>query len=84
MSRLSGKPITFRNETVEEAYASRAVYNAPEWEVEGWVTSYQAIAAGELAAVTGEVRRLTGREPGTLSAYVSAHPESLAHVASPH
>ena len=29
MSRASGKPIVFRNETVEEAYASRAHYGAP-------------------------------------------------------
>ena len=32
-SRLTGKRITYHNETVEEAYASRAVYGAPDWEV---------------------------------------------------
>lgn len=80
MSRISGKPITFRDETVQEAYASRAVYDAPDWQVEGWVSSYQAIASGELSAVTGAVKRLTGREPATLSEYIGAHPESLAHV----
>ncbi len=82
MSRLTGKRIVFRDETREEAYASRAGYGAPHWEVEGWVTSYEAIGAGELALVTDDVRRLTGREPATLSEYVSAHPESLAHVAA--
>ena len=80
MSRLTGKPIVFRDETLEEAYASRASYGAPDWEVEGWVTSYLAIAVGELAAVSDDVRRLTGREPTTLSEYVGAHPECLAHV----
>ena len=82
MSRLTGKPIVFRDETLEEAYASRAGYGAPDWEVEGWVTSYLAIAVGELAAVSDDVRRLTGREPATLSEYVGAHPECLAQVAA--
>jgi NAD(P)H dehydrogenase (quinone) len=80
MSRLSGKRVVFRDETLEEAYASRAGYGAPDREVEGWVTSYLAIAVGELAAVSDGVRHLTGREPTTLSEYVGAHPECLAHV----
>ncbi len=50
-------------ETVEEAYASRAHYGAPAFEVAGWVSSYEAIAAGELAAVSDDVQRLTGRAP---------------------
>jgi uncharacterized protein YbjT (DUF2867 family) len=82
MSRLTGKPIVFRNESREEAYASRAGYGAPDWEVEGWVTSYEAIASGEMAPVTDAVRRLTGQGPATLSEYVAAHPESLEHVAT--
>jgi NAD(P)H dehydrogenase (quinone) len=82
MSRASGKPISFHNETVEEAYASRAKYGAPDWEVAGWVTSYTAVAAGEMATVTDEVRRLAGHEPMTLTEYLGTHPESLDHVAS--
>ena len=82
MSRLTGKRVAFRNETREEAYASRAGYGAPGWEVEGWVTSYEAIASGEMALVTDTVRRLTGQEPATLSEYIAAHPESLEHVAT--
>ena len=82
MSRLTGKRVAFRNESREEAYASRAGYGAPDWEVEGWVTSYEAIASGEMAPVTDTVRRLTGQEPATLSEYVAAHPESLEHVAT--
>jgi hypothetical protein len=44
--------------------------------------SYEAIGAGELALITDSVRRVTGHDPTTLSGYVSAHPESLAHVAA--
>ena len=67
LSRALGQRVSFEDETVEQAYASRSSYGAPHWEVEGWVTSYLAIAAGELAGVTGDVERLTGRPPTSLS-----------------
>ena len=79
MSRETGKRVVFRDETIEEAYASRAGL-APDWEVEGWVTSYTGIAAGELDGVTDTVRRLTGREPGTLAGWLREHPDALGHV----
>jgi NAD(P)H dehydrogenase (quinone) len=65
-STILGKTITFVNETVEEAYASRAHYNAPRWQMEAWVSTYTAIAAGELEVVTGTVLMLTGHDPRTL------------------
>ena len=80
MSRHSGKPVVFEDETEEQAYASRAGYGAPDWEVRGWVTSYQAIGDGSLAAVSSCVRELTGREPVALDEYLRAQPESLDHV----
>jgi hypothetical protein len=46
--------------------------------VEGWVTSYTAIAAGELDVVTEDVERLTGHEPGTLAEWLRAHPDALS------
>jgi NAD(P)H dehydrogenase (quinone) len=76
----AGKTIVFEDETEEQAYASRAGFGAPDWEVRGWVTSYQAIADGSLAAVSDDVRELTGREPVTLAEYLRAQPESLDHV----
>lgn len=53
--------VRYERETVEEAYASRAHYGAPAFEVAGWVSTYEAIAAGELAAISDDVPRLTGR-----------------------
>ncbi len=82
MARHSGKPITYLRETVEEAYASRAHYDATDFEREGWVTTYSAVAAGELEQVSGDVLALTGREPQTLKAFLDAHPLALAHVDS--
>ena len=50
----------FEDETDEQAYASRAGYGAPDWEVRGWVTSYQAIRDGSFDVVSPAVRELTG------------------------
>lgn len=82
LSRHIGRPITYYDETEEEAYASRASFDAPDWEVEGWVTSYQAIAKGELATVSGAVENLTGRRPQSIEDFLTAHPETYQHLLS--
>jgi NAD(P)H dehydrogenase (quinone) len=82
IGRHAGREITFVNETLEEARESRRPSGAPDWEIEGWVTTYAAIAAGELDVVTDHVERLTGREPMTLEGMLEAHPESWAHLRS--
>lgn len=63
ITEVTGRPTTYHDETVPEAYASRAVYQAPDWQVDAWVSTYTAIATGELAAVSDNVRQLTGRAP---------------------
>lgn len=81
MTRATGKAIRYHEETDDEAFASRAVYGAPEFEVCGWVSSYWAIRDGSLAPVSTAVHDLTGRDPVALDDYVRAHPEALDHVA---
>jgi uncharacterized protein YbjT (DUF2867 family) len=71
MTELTGRPVRFEDETLEEAYASRSGYGAPDWEVEGWVTSYTAIAAGELDLVTDTVERLAGHPPVGLADHLT-------------
>jgi len=66
----TGRTVTFHNETVEEAYASRASYGAPAWQVDAWVSTYTAIADGELAGPTSDVYGLTGREPQGLADFL--------------
>nr|WP_218566621.1 SDR family oxidoreductase [Vallicoccus soli] len=56
----TGRPAAYVPETVEEAYASRAAYGAPRWQVDAWVSTYTAIAAGEMATTTDDVGRLSG------------------------
>ncbi|MFD0597646.1 SDR family oxidoreductase [Catellatospora coxensis] len=63
---VTGRETGYHDETVEEAYASRAGYGAPDWQVEAWVSTYLAIRDGELATVTDTVERLTGVAPLTL------------------
>ncbi len=60
LTASTGAPVRYLPETVDEAYASRVSYGAPDWLVTAWVSTYTAIAAGELAAVTDDVARLTG------------------------
>jgi uncharacterized protein YbjT (DUF2867 family) len=66
VTAATGRRVRYHPETVEEAYASRAGYGAPDWQVEAWVSTYLAIASGELAAVSADVERLTGRPARSL------------------
>jgi NAD(P)H dehydrogenase (quinone) len=52
LTAFHGRTVTYHPETVEEAFASRASYGAPAWQVEAWVSTYTAMAAGELAGAT--------------------------------
>lgn len=82
MSKASGKAIRFHDESDEEAFASRAAFGAPEFEVRGWVSSYWAIRDGSLARVSADVRRLSGQDPVSLREYLHSHPHALDHVRS--
>ncbi|HET7723044.1 MAG TPA: SDR family oxidoreductase [Propionibacteriaceae bacterium] len=75
ITRVTGREYRFENETLEGAYASRAVYGAPQWQLDAWVSTYVAIARGELAAVTDTVERLTGRRPLSLADVLAELPE---------
>lgn len=63
----TGRRVRFQNETIEEAYASRASYGAPDWQVDAWVSTYTAIACGELARVSGDIPSLLGRPATSLA-----------------
>jgi NAD(P)H dehydrogenase (quinone) len=82
LSELAGRTITYHPETLEEAYASRASYDAPDWEVDGWVTTYVAIANGELEAVGGDVAAVAGHPPMGLDDFLRRNPDSLRRLSS--
>jgi NAD(P)H dehydrogenase (quinone) len=67
LSAALNRTVRYERETVEEAYASRASYGAPRWQLDGWVSSYTSVANGEMAEVTQDVERLTGHPATSLA-----------------
>jgi NAD(P)H dehydrogenase (quinone) len=80
LSEVTGRPIQFHNETEAEAWASRRHYGAPDWEVEGWITTYLGIARGEMGPASDIIERLTETPAQTLREFLQSHPESYHHL----
>lgn len=80
LGTVSGRPVVYQPETEQEAYASRAGQGA-EFEVTGWVTSYQAIATGELSTVSDAVPTLTGAPAQNFRDFLRRNPDSWRHLA---
>lgn len=74
ISRIRGREVTFHNETLDEAYRSRAGYGAPDWQLDAWVSTYTAIASDVMAPVSGSVQDITGTAPMNLETYLDTHP----------
>ncbi len=72
LTAVTGRPYSFRDETLDEARASRAHYGAPAWQVDAWISTYTAIREGELAAVSDDVPRLLGRPAARFEDAVAA------------
>ena len=62
VTEVTGQPTHYVEETPEEAFASPASYGAPDWELQGWVTSYLAIAAGQHAGLS----EMSSASPGNV------------------
>lgn len=75
LSRATEATITYHPEPVEEAYRSRSALGAEDWEVTGWVTSYLAVAAGELDVVTDTVEAVAGHPATSFAEYLDLNPE---------
>lgn len=71
MTEQTGRTITYHPETMEEAHASRASYGAQPWQVDAWVSTYTAIAAGEMAGISPDVHGLTGQDPISLAEFLA-------------
>ena len=70
LTEVTGRPVRYHRETIEEAYASRAPYGVPDWQLDAWVSTYTAVAKGEMAIVSDTVERLTGRPARSLREYL--------------
>jgi NAD(P)H dehydrogenase (quinone) len=80
LSAATGREIRFRNEGVQAAYESRAHLDAPDYLVDGWVTSYVAVGTGELDVVSDAVPRIAGHPAQDLPGWLEANPEAWAHL----
>jgi NAD(P)H dehydrogenase (quinone) len=67
-----GRTVSYVPETIEEAYASRAVYGAPQWQLDAWVSTYTAIAAGELAGISEDIPEVSGHPATSLAEVLAA------------
>ena len=66
------RSVSYIPETIEEAYESRASYGAPPWQIDAWVSTYTAIAAGELAGVSEDIAEVTRHPPMALQQVLAA------------
>ena len=80
LTRATGRLISYDAETLDQAYASRAGFGAPDWEVAGWVTSYAAVAVGELDGVSTDVEDLTGHPPMSFAEFLKRNPAEVARL----
>ena len=55
------------DEGVEHIVSTSLYGAAPDREVGAWVSTYTAVAAGELAGVSGDVAAIAGHEPRSLA-----------------
>lgn len=72
LSAATGRSVTYHAETLDEAHDSRAAYDAAPFEIEGWVSTYLAIANGELSHVTDDVEQVAKHPPSGLLDYLLA------------
>lgn len=82
LSRLTGRRITYVDQTEEEAWETRRPSGAPDWEIAGWVSSYLAIANGELALVSDTVERLTGSPASDAETFLGENPDLWGHLSA--
>jgi len=71
VSEHFGKEIKYTNETVEEAYESRKIWKAEQWEYDSWVSTYTAIAQNEQSGVSNDIEKVLGRRATSLMEYLN-------------
>ena len=70
VSKYFGKEIKYIEETVEEAYESRKIWKAEQWEYDSWVSTYTAIAENEQSDISNDIEKVLGRKATSLAEYL--------------
>src|ERR1700748_647569 len=74
LSSLKHRTFRYEDEPVDAAKAWRSDLGVPAWEVDTWVGSYEAIAAGEFETVDPALATILGRPASDLETYLAARP----------
>ena len=69
-SKHLGREIKYIDETIEEAYESRKIWKAEQWEYDSWVSTYTAIAEGEQSGISNDIEKVLGRKATSLTEYL--------------
>ena len=70
VSEYFGKEIKYIEETVEEAYESRKIWKAEQWEYDSWVSTYTAISENEQSGISNDIEKVLGRKATSLAEYL--------------
>ena len=70
VSEYFGKEIKYIEETMEEAYESRKIWKAEQWEYDSWVSTYTAIAENEQSGISNDIEKVLGRKATSLAEYL--------------
>jgi NAD(P)H dehydrogenase (quinone) len=74
LSSLKHLALRYEDEPLKTAKDWRSKLGVPAWEVETWVGSYEAIAAGEFETIDPALAAILGRPASDLKTYLSARP----------
>jgi NAD(P)H dehydrogenase (quinone) len=74
LSALKRRTLRYEDEPVDAAKQWRSKLGVPAWEVDTWVGSYEAIAAGEFETVDPALATILGRPASDLETYLAARP----------
>ena len=70
VSEYFGKEIKYIEETVEEAYESRKIWKAEQWEYDSWISTYTAISENEQSGISNDIEKVLGRKATSLVEYL--------------
>src|SRR4051794_33538809 len=74
LSSLTRRALRYEDEPVSAAREWRSRLGVPAWEVDTWVGSYEAIAAGEFETVDPALATILGRPASDLETSIAARP----------
>ncbi len=75
LGRVAGHEVSFEQAAPEDFAAMLEQVGMPQWQAAGLIEDYAHYERGEAATVSGDVERVTGREPIALAQFAADHAE---------